>query len=97
MTSDSLVSTVTAAPSAAGPGCVGLGERQQVRVAVVEDPVLRPGQERREPPAHRPAAAGEVVDDQGAAGRQTATEVPDELSGPGCSVRALAQVEPARG
>ena len=32
------------------------------RVAVVQHPVLRPGQQRREPAAHRPAAAAEVVD-----------------------------------
>ncbi len=43
-------------------GQVGGGDLEQVGVAVVHDPVLRPGQPRREPAAHRPGAAAEVVD-----------------------------------
>ena len=41
---------------------VGGGHLQQIGVPVVHDPVLRPGQQRREPAAHRPGAAAEVVD-----------------------------------
>ena len=43
-------------------GEVGGGDLQQVGVPVVQDPVLRPGQQWREPAAHRPGAAAEVVD-----------------------------------
>ena len=43
--------------------------------------MLRPGEERREPPAHRPAAAGEVVDHPATDAGQTATEMSDELAG----------------
>ena len=50
-------------------GEVGGGDLQQVGVAVVQDPVLRPGQQRREPAAHRAGAAAEVVDHP-AAGRR---------------------------
>ena len=57
-------STVTGAPSAAGRE-VGRGDLQQVGVAVVHDPVLRAGQPGREPAAHRPGAAAEVVDHRG--------------------------------
>ncbi len=94
--SDRLVSTTTAAPSAAESRDVGGGDLEQVRVPVVEDPALRPGQERREPPAHRPAAAGEVVDHPAAGRRKVPPELLDEVAGPGRGVGGLAQVEPAR-
>ena len=96
VTSDSRVSTATAAPSAAGPGASAAASASRSGVAVVEDPALRPGQERREPPAHRPAAAAEVVDHRRPPAGRRRAEVRDELSGPGRRVRALAQVEPAR-
>ena len=97
VTSESLVSTVTADPSAAGPGRLVSGERQQVRVAVVEDPVLRPGQERGEPPAHRRRcrSRGRGSTRRPVAGRRGA-KLRDELARPGRSVCALAQVEPGR-
>ena len=53
-------------------GEVGGGDCQQVGVPVVHDPVLRPGQQWREPAAHRPGAAAEVVDHP-AAGRREAS------------------------
>ena len=43
-------------------GEVGGGDLQQVCVPVVQDPVLRPRQQWREPAAHRAGAAAEVVD-----------------------------------
>ena len=46
----------------------GDGELEQTCVPVGHHPVLRPGQPRREPAAHRAAAAAEVVDHE-AAGR----------------------------
>ena len=56
-------------PVGGRPGQVGGGDLEQVRVAVVHDPVLRPGQPWREPAAHRAGAAAEVVDHL-AAGRR---------------------------
>src|SRR6185437_15971407 len=76
-------------------GHIGGGQGQQVRVPVVQDPVLRPGQERCEPPSHGTAAAGEIVDQPGTLGRSDMTEPADELRRPRRSVHGLAQVEPA--
>ena len=76
--SDTLVSTRDLGSVGGQAGHVDGGQRQQVRVAVVEDPVLRPGQQRREPASHRTAAAGEIVDDQRPSAKP-ATESPDEL------------------
>ena len=75
-------------------GRVGGGDLQQVGVAVVHDPVLRPRQERREPPAHRSAAAGEVVDHRAAGRRELPPELLDQVARPGGGVGRLAQVEP---
>src|SRR5262249_38076358 len=77
-------------------GHVGGGRRQQVCVSVVQDPALRPWQERREPPSHRAAAAGEIVDRPAALNRNTATEPADEVPRPRGAVRSFAQLEPAR-
>ena len=90
-----LVSTTTGAPSAAGAGEVGGGDLEQIGVPVVRDPVLRPRQERREPSAHRPGAAGEVVDHPAAGCREAPPDVRDEVAGPGRSVGRLAEVEPS--
>ena len=78
-------------------GQVGRGDLQQVRVPVVQDPALRPRQERREPAAHRPGAAGEVVDHPaGRPGGRRRRRCVDELAGAGRGVGSLAQVEPVR-
>ena len=92
--SESRVCETTGAPSAAGPGGVRGGDFQQVRVAVVHDPELRPGQERGEPSAHRSATAGEVVDHQAAGGRQLPPDLLDQVARAGGGVGSLAQVEP---
>ena len=83
-------STVTAA------GAAGDGELQQVRVAVVDHPVLRPGQPRREPAAHRAAAAAEVVDHE-AAGGKVAREPLGELGRARRRVGRLAQARATPG
>ena len=62
---------------------VGGGDLQQVGVAVVHDPVLRPGQPRREPAAHRAGAAAEVVDHPAAGRREVSREALDELGARG--------------
>ena len=77
--SDCLASTVTAAPSAAGPGSVSGGKLQQVFVPVVHHPVLRPGQPRRKPAAHRAAASAEVVEYEAAGGGEVSPEALGEL------------------
>ena len=79
-----------------GPVCgragrLGGGDLQQVGVAVVHDPVLRAGQQRREPAAHRPGAAAEVVDHVAVGCR----EVLDEVAGTGRGIGGLAQGEPS--
>ena len=65
------------------------------RVAVVHHPVLRPGQPRREPAAHRAAAAAEVVDHERARG-EVPREALGELGRAGRRVGRLAQVQPLR-
>ena len=75
----------------------GDGELQQVRVAVVHHPVLRPGQPRREPAAHRAAAAAEVVDHEAAGRGEVAREALGELGRARRRVGRLAQGEPLAG
>ena len=75
---------------------VGDGELQQVRVPVVHDPVLRPGQPRREPAAHRAAAAAEVVDHEAAGRGEVPREALGELGRARRRVGRLAQDEPLR-
>ena len=94
--SECFASTVTAAPSAAGPGSSAAATLQQVRVAVVHDPVLRPGQQRREPAAHRAGAAAEVVDHPAAGRRERSREVFDEVACTGRGVGGLAEGKPFR-
>ena len=76
-------------------GEVGGGDREQIGVPVVHDPVLRPRQERRQPSAHRPGAAGEVVDHPAAGCRELPPDVLDEVAGAGGGVGRLAEVEPS--
>ena len=90
--SDRRASTVTGRR-----GGVGDGERQQVRVPVVHDPVLRPGQPRREPAAHRAAAAAEVVDHERAGRGEVPREALGELGRARRRVGRLAQDEPLAG
>ena len=92
VTSECLASTVTAAARRGR----GDGALQQVRVAVVQHPVLRPGQPRREPPAHRAAAAAEVVDHERPGGGEVPREAPGELGRARRRVGRLAQGEPLR-
>ena len=94
--SDRLASTVTAAPSAAGPRRVRDGKLQQVGVAVVHHPVLGPGQPRREPAAHRAAPAAEVVDHEAAGRGEVPREALGELGRARRRVGRLAQGEPLR-
>ena len=93
--SDRRVSTVDAGPVGGRAGQVDRGDLQQIRVAVVQHPVLPSRQERREPPAHRAAAAREVVDHLRAGGRKVPADALDELVGPGRGVGGLAQVKPS--
>ena len=97
VTSDRRVSTTTEAPSAAGRRRSTAATPKQVLVPVVQDPALRPRQERGEPAAHRTGAAGEVVDHQSApiAGRR-GREAFDELAGARRGVGRLAEVEPSK-
>ena len=53
--------------------------------------MLRAGQQRGEPAAHRPAAERKVVDEKAAVGGKLPAEAPDEISRAGRSVRALTQ------
>ena len=92
--SDCLVSTVTAAPSAASPGRSVGGDGQQIGVPVVHDPVLRSGQPRREPAAHRPGAAAQVVDHLATGRRKMPPQLFDEVGRAGRSVGRLAEGEP---
>ena len=79
LTSDRLASTVTADAVGGRAGQVGDRDLEQVGVAVVHDPVLRPGQPRREPAAHRPGAAAEIVDHAAAGCRKVRLESVDEV------------------
>ena len=85
--SDSRVSTATAAPSAAGPGSVGGGDRQQVRVPVVQRPsaAARAGAARATGPSPRCRRRGRGSPGGRSAGRR-APEVLDEVAGPGRGV-----------
>ena len=78
-------------------GEVGGGDLQQVGVPVVQDPVLRPGQPWREPAAHRPGAAAEVVDHRRRVAGRCRRELFDELGRTGRGVGRLAEGEPVRG
>ena len=76
---------------------LGGGPVQQVGVAVVHDPVLRAGQPRRQPAAHRTGTAAQVVHDQ----RPVAGQPAADQRRPGRSARAarvgrLAQPQPVR-
>ena len=73
------------------------GDGQQVGVPVVQDPVLRSGQPRREPAAHRPGAAAEVVDHLATGRRKTSPQLFDEVGRTGRSVSGLAEGEPSAG
>ena len=93
--SDRLASTVTAHRRRPRRG-VGDGELQQACVPVVDHPVLRPGQPRREPAAHRAAAAAEVVDHEAAGRGEVPREALGELGRARRRVGRLAQDEPLR-
>ena len=93
--SDCRASTVTAAPSAFGPGTAAAAI-SATRIAVVHDPVLRAGQQRRKPAAHRARAAAEVVDDLEAGCRKLSREVFDQVSRTRRRVGGLAQREQLR-
>ena len=88
--SDRRASTVTAVR---GPATAS---SSRSRVAVVHHPVLRPGQPRREPAAHRAAAAAEVVDHEAAGRGEVPREALGELGRARRRVGRLAQVEPLR-
>ena len=84
-----------------GPVCgrarrIGDGTLQQACVPVVHHPVLRPGQPRREPAAHRAAAAAEVVDHEGGGRSEVPSKVLGELGRPRRRVGRLAQDKPLR-
>ena len=76
----------------------GRGDLQQLRVAVVQDPGLRPGQARGEPAAHRAAAAAQVAHHQRPAGRggEVRADDLDQLGRSGGGVGGLAQRQPVR-
>ncbi len=93
--SDCLASTRDRGPVGGRPGEVGGGDLQQVCVPVVHDPVLRPGQQRREPAAHRAGAAAEVVDHPAAGCRELSPEVLDEVARTGRGVGRLAEGKPS--
>ena len=76
---------------------VGDGELQQVRVPVVHHPVLRPGQPRRKPAAHRAAAAAEVVDHEAAGRGEVPPEALGELGRARRRVGRLAQARATQG
>ena len=90
------VSTVTGAPSAAASDHAGGGAVQQVGVPVVQDPVLRTGQPRRQPAAHRAGAAAQVVDHVRGVAGQPATDRVDQVRGAGRRVGGLPQPQPRR-
>ena len=93
--SDRLVSRVTAArrrPARRG----GHGKLEQLGIAVVHHPVLGPGQPRREPAAHRAAAAAEVVDHEAAGRGEVLREALGELGRARRRVGRLAQDQPLR-
>ena len=80
------------------PGQAGLRASQQRGVAVVQDPVLRAGQLRREPAAQRAGAAAEVADRPAGARRRSRPR--GERGAARASrggVGGLAQREPVRG
>ena len=73
----------------------GRGKFQQAFVPVVHDPVLRPGQTRGEPAAHRAATAAQIVDGERAFG-QVARQALGELLRARRRVGRLSQLEPLR-
>ena len=73
------------------------GELQQVLVAIVRDPALRPRQPWRQPAAHRPSAAAEVVDHPAAGCREMPPELLDEVLCAGRGVSTFAEREPSFG
>lgn len=77
--SDCLVSMLTGASSAVVSGGIGGRDLQQLRVAVVQDPVLWPGEPRRKPAAHRAATRTEIVDHLAPTCLELRAEVLDEL------------------
>jgi hypothetical protein len=75
-------------------GEIGGGDRQQLGVAVVHDPVLGSAQPGRQPAAHRAGPAAEVVNHPAAGCREPTLKALDEVAGPGGGVRGLAQGQP---
>ncbi len=93
--SDRLVSTTTEAPSAAGPGRSAAATCSSSASRSCSTQCCGPGSERREPAAHRPGAAAEVVDHHG--GRSAGSARPRRgrrVAGAGRGVGRLAQLEP---